>query len=179
MAAVSVFVDDAIRGRLPLVCAKTGEPADLVIRMRQPVGGGLGGAAVLLVFLGPPGWVALVLVALLSPAREYLTVRIPQTERAYQRERLLERFRLGAFAVGIATLLYGTMRPGMFPLLWLALGVSLLVAGLVLHVLVYMQAVDVGLDASRRWVTLTGVHPGFVAAVESHDAPSAGSRPSA
>ena len=38
MAAVSVFVDDAIRGDLPLMCAKTGEPADLKIRMRQPVG---------------------------------------------------------------------------------------------------------------------------------------------
>jgi hypothetical protein len=41
VTAVDVFVDDAIRGDLPLVCAKTGEPADLLIRMRQPVGGGI------------------------------------------------------------------------------------------------------------------------------------------
>ena len=77
MAAVSAFVDDVVRGRLPLVCAKTGEPADLVIRMRQPVGSGLRSWAWLLVFFGPPGWLALLVVLMVAPAGEYLTVRIP------------------------------------------------------------------------------------------------------
>lgn len=42
MAAVRVFVDDAILGRLPMVCARTGRPADVVISSTRPVGGGLG-----------------------------------------------------------------------------------------------------------------------------------------
>ena len=54
MAAVSVFVDDAIRGDLPLVCAKTGAPADLLARIRKPVGGGMGGLW-LLALIGPMG----------------------------------------------------------------------------------------------------------------------------
>ena len=68
MAAVTVFVDDAIRGDLPLVCAKTGEPTDLMIRMRQPVGGGLPAAAWLLLLLGPMGIIILVVLALGWPA---------------------------------------------------------------------------------------------------------------
>ena len=31
--------------------------------------------------------------------------------------------------------------------------------------MVHAQRIGVSLDASRRWVTLTGVHPAFVAAV--------------
>ena len=170
MAAVSVFVDDAIRGRLPLVCATTGQPADLVVRMRQPVGGGMPGAAWLLVFLGPVGIVALVVVALVCRAPEYLTVRVPQTEAAYQRERLLGRLRSGACVLGVATLAYGIVRPGLFPVMWLVLGVGFLLAGMGLHAMVYFRTVGVGLDASRRWVTLTGVHPEFVRAVERQDA---------
>jgi len=76
MAAVSVFVDEAVRGRLPMVCAKTGEPTETVIRMSRPIGSGVAGMAWLLVFLGPPGWVALFLVMILGPGAEHLTVRI-------------------------------------------------------------------------------------------------------
>ena len=170
MAAVSVFVDDAVRGRLPLVCAKTGQPADLVIRMCQPVGHRSLGAAWLLVFLGPPGWAILILALLLSGRPEYLTVRVPQTDVAYHREKLLERFRLGAFAMGIATLFYGVVRPGLFPAVWPALGAAFLVAAVALHVTVWRQAVGVHLDGSRRWVTLTGVHPDFVEAVNLREA---------
>lgn len=170
MAAVSVFVDEAIRGTLPLVCAKTGEPADLVIRMRQPVGGGMPAVAWLLVVLGPPGWSALFVVALLTSGREYITARVPQTEAVYHYEKRLERFRTGAFLAGVAALLYGMWRPGMFPVLWLAAGAVLLVAAVSLHFMVWRQAIGVALDGSRRWVTLTGVHPDFVRAAELQEA---------
>ena len=166
MAAVSVFVDDAVRGRLPLVCAKTGEPADLVIRIQKPVGGGLFGAAWLLVFLGPPGWAALFLVAILGPGQEYLTVRIPETHASYHREKQLERFRLAALIAGIALPLCGMLLPGNLLALWLALGAAFLVAALSLHLVIQRQNIGISLDASRRWVTLTGVHPNFVDAVQ-------------
>ena len=169
MAAVSVFVDDAVRGRLPLVCAKTGEPADLVIRMQHPVRSGVSGWVWLLALLGPPGWLALLVVLMLFSSTEYLTVRIPETEAVYARERSLERFRLGAFLAAPFVALCGLVYPGMFPALWFGLAASLLVAGLLLHALVSSEAIRVRLDASRRWVTLSGVHPAFVRAVEEQE----------
>ena len=169
MAAVSVFVDDAVRGRLPSICVKTGERTDLIIRVQQPVGGGLNGAAWLLVFLGPPGWVALFVVMLLSSGQEYLTVRIPQTEAAFDREKSLERFRLAAVGAGIVTLLCALVLPGMFPVLWLMLGAAFLIAGAALHLRILRQAVGISLDGSRRWVTFSGVHPAFVQAVHEQE----------
>ena len=166
MAAVSVFVDDAIRGRLPLVCAKTGEPADLVVRVRHPVGGGAASMAWLLLFLGPPGWAAFFLVAILAPGQEYLTVRIPETDASYNREKRLERSRIAVFGMGLALVLYGIIFQGMFPALWLVSGAACLVAALVLHFKVTQQNIGISLDASRRWVTLSGVHPNFVHAVQ-------------
>jgi len=169
MAAVSVFVDDAVRGQLPPICVKTGERTDLIIRVQQPVGGGLNGAAWLLVFLGPPGWVALFVVMLLSSGQEYLTVRIPQTEAAYDREKALERFRLAASGASIVALLCGVVLPGMFPVLWLVAGAAFLIAAAALHLRIWGQAVGISLDGSRRWVTLSGVHPDFVQAVREQE----------
>lgn len=172
MAAVSVFVDDAVRGRLPLVCVKTGEPTDLVVRVRQEIRRSLG-IAWLLVFLGPPGWVALVLVTMMGSNSEYLTVRLPQTRAAFDREKQLQRSRLAAFAAGVLIIAaYGLARPVLFPTLWLFVAGALLVAGVVLHLKVWRETVGITLDASRRWVTLTGVHPDFVRAVDRQDAPA-------
>lgn len=170
MAAVSVFVDDAIRGDLPLVCVKTGEPADLMIRMRHAVGGGMPALAWLLILLGPPGWLALFVVGLLTSGREYLTVRVPQTQAVYDYEMRLRRFRTAAFLAGVVVLIFGLWRPGMFPALWLAAGAALLIAAVILQGMAYLHVVGVSLDASRRWVTLTGVHPNFVAAVNRQEA---------
>ncbi len=170
MAAVSVFVDDAIRGDLPLVCAKTGEPTDLVIRRRQPVGSGVWPLAWLLVFFGPPGWLAMLVVVLLAPAQEYLTVRIPETEASYSQERQLQRWRLIAFGAGVFVPLLGLFGVGMFPLLWLAWGGAFLIAAGALHLAVWRQSIGVTIDVSRRWVTLTGVHPAFVEAVQRQEA---------
>jgi len=52
----------------------------------------------------------------------------------------------------------------------LALGAAFLLGALVLHVNVAIKAVGVSLDGSRRWVTLSGVHPDFARAVELHEA---------
>jgi MFS family permease len=165
MAAVSVFVDDAIRGDLPLVCAKTGAPADLKVRVRQPVGGGIPVWAWFLLFLGPLGIVALILAAVLAPGAEYLTVRIPETEASFEQERQLERWRLVALGAGVVfpTLFLSTV--GMFPMLWLVVGVAFFVAAGVLTLMLWRQSVGVSIDVTRRWVTFTNVHPNFVDAV--------------
>ncbi len=162
-------MDDAVRGRLPPICVKTGERTDLIIRVQQPVGGGLNGAAWLLVLLGPPGLMALFVVMLLSAGQEYLTVRIPQTEAAYDREKALERFRLATSGASIVALLCGVVLPGMFPVLWLVAGAAFLIAAAALHLRIWGQAVGISLDGSRRWVTLSGVHPDFVQAVREQE----------
>jgi len=169
MAAVSVFVDDAVRGELPPICVKTGERTDLIIRVQQPVGGWLNGAPWLLVFLGPPGWVALFLLMLLSPGQEYLTVQIPQAEAAFYREKSLKHLRLAAFGASIVTLLCGLVLPGMFPILWLVAGATCVTAAAALHLRIWRQAIRISLDGSRRWVTLSGVHPDFVQAVREQE----------
>ena len=170
MAAVSVFVDDAIRGTLPLVCAKTGEPADVVIRMRQPVGGGLPAAAWLLLLLGPPGIFALLLVALLWPGAEHLTVRIPETEASFAWERQMERLRLTALGAGVFVPILGILGVRALPGVWLGRGAALLLVAAALHVMLWRQAINVSIDVTRRWVTFTNVHPNFVDAVNRQDA---------
>ena len=168
MAAVSVFVDDAILGRLPMVCAKTGEPADLVIRMQRPVG--MSWAIWLLVFLGPMGLVALVLLSLFGPGPEYLTVQVPRTSASFEREQTLQRSRWAAFFLAFGFLVPGALGVGMFPAMWLLLAAAALVAAGVLQAEVNRESVGVRLDASRRWVTLSGVHPHFAAAVTRDEA---------
>ena len=166
MAAVSVFVDDAIQGTLPLVCAKTGEPANLTVRHRQTVGGGIPPVVLLLLLLGPFSILGLLLVALFWPPGEQLTVRLPETEASYDRDRLIQRLRLGALAGGIVFPVLAFANLGMFPLLWLVgtLASFLVAAGL--HVALWRRSIGVSIDVTRRRVTLTNVHPRFVAAVQ-------------
>jgi MFS family permease len=172
MAAVTVFVDDAIRGDLPMVCAKTGQPADLRVRVRQPVGGGIPGWVWFLFFLGPLGFFGLLLAALLAPGTEYLTVRIPESEASFQRERQLERWRLAALGAGVAFPFLAAFGVGMFPQLWLLLTVGGFTAAAGLTWVLWRQSVSVSIDVTRRWVTLTNVHASFAEAVSGRLLPT-------
>lgn len=165
MTAVRVFVDDAIRGDLPMVCAKTGQPADLVVRVRQPVGGGIPGWVWFLFFFGPLGIFGLLVAALFSPGTEYLTVRIPESEASYQRERQLERWRLAALGAGVAFPFLAVFGVGMFPQLWLLLTVAGFLAAGALTWVLWRQSITVSIDVTRRWVTLANVHPSFAEAL--------------
>jgi hypothetical protein len=175
MASVEVFVDDAVRGRLPAVCAATGAPADGRLRIDQ-VTGGLA-AAWLLIFLGPLGWIVLVVLAVTS-RREVLRVRLPWSEVAADRERRLVRTRLVSIcsAIGFALLLVLRWVPLLDPL-WAIAVVAGGVATVVSQFRLSRQTVHIHLDASRRWVTLTNVHPTFAKAVEHQSAATASSPP--
>jgi hypothetical protein len=164
MASVEVFVDDAVRGRLPAVCATTGAPAEGKFRIDQ-FQGGLG-AAWLLVFLGPLGLIALFVLALTS-RREVLTVRLPWTVAAADRELRLLRTRVVSIftAVVFALLLVSRWVPLFDPLCAIA-ALAGCVAAVVAQIRLSLRRVGVRLDASRRWVTLTNAHPAFVEAVE-------------
>jgi hypothetical protein len=167
--AVSVFVDDAVRGDLPDVCVKTGQPSDLVIRTSRAVGGG-SGPMWLLFLLGPIGVVALILVSVFGHAQEYLTVRLPYTQAAWDHERRIRRSWIAMIFGGAAALIIALLAGGPLRLLWVTAGLGLLLGGFLVWSFSYFEDVGVSLDASRRWVTLTRVHPAFARAVEARSA---------
>jgi hypothetical protein len=165
MASVEVFVDDAVRGRLPNVCVKTGEKADGKLRIEQDCGGLGGGWFVLLLLFGPFGWIVLAILS--ATARgSVLTVRLPYSEAAVDREVRLSRERWVAVAVAVLLGLAAIARLASIPrtVWWVGAVVALVVAAIV-HVRFVFTRVHIRLDASGRWITLSNVHPEFVRAV--------------
>ena len=103
MSSVTVFVDDAVQGRLPNVCVSSGEPADGLHRIHTPIGGSSGWLW-LLIFLGPIGWIAMVAVSLASRSRD-LVVRLPYSQGALDRDRAAFRAAVTAAGVFVAGLI--------------------------------------------------------------------------
>jgi hypothetical protein len=177
MAAVTVFVDDAVRGRLPRVCVKDGVRTNDRLTVTQDVAGGTGmGVAWLLVLAGPLGWIGLFFIAATRRSAEMLTVTVPYSEAAHIRMRHAHRARLqailvfgGAFVAAFLCLLLRTLDARL-----LALGLAVVACGALARAIVESirlrrTTVHLGLDASRRWVTLWRVHPDFVTAVEHQE----------
>lgn len=83
-AQVTVFVDDAVLGRLPPICVKSGLPTDDTLTLRARVGDASRlGVAWLLVLAGPLGWLGLAILAATRRPSETLTVELPLSEAAY------------------------------------------------------------------------------------------------
>ncbi len=165
MARVEVFVDDAVRGRLPRVCAKTGVPSDGQLRIEQTTGGL--GFAWLLIFLGPVGWIVLLFCAWSGSSSGVLTVRLPYSDAAVDHEWRLRRIRFRA--AGLALLGFGfglALHNEPATAVLAAAAAGLVLVSLLAHLRLLTVRVGVNLDASHRWVTLTHVHPDFVRAVE-------------
>lgn len=177
MAAVTVFVDDAVTGDLPDVCVIEGVPTAHRTIHRTTVGQSGLGAAWLLVFLGPVGWIILAVIALLGTQGEQLSVSLPMSDPAYE-EMARQRRRVGmastTAAIGALGAFSGLVAPVGGDLLgraWLLAAVALCAGGIATAVLSSRRlarvTVDVSLDASRRWVVIERVHPAFAGACES------------
>lgn len=173
MAEVTVFVDDAVTGRLPGVCAKAGVPASGRLRIVQEIGrSNRLGILWLLLLMGPLGWIALLFLAS-RDAGERLAVEVPYSDSAYEMIVGARRLRNGALLVGalgaIGLLLLAVWahlgQAGV--LLMLVVAASAIVAAGIAEWRLQRASVEVALDASRRWVTLRGVHPAFVAACQA------------
>jgi len=132
----------------------------------------------LLVFLGPVGWIALLILAGTRTGDEMLRVELPLSELAYQR--LVAARRARRVSVGVAALatlaLFARVVVSFGPLqgggawltgLLLVVVVALVVQAVVASARLRAQQLTVGLDGSRRWVEISGVHPNFVEAVEA------------
>ncbi len=167
MAKVTVRADHAVVGQLPRVCVRSGRPADRQVELTTRVGG-LSGWAFLLVFVGPIGW--LVLLGLCLGVRgEPLSVCVPLHRDAWhaiQRVTVIGRMLIGAGVVGIVALVItGPSAVGG------GLAVAALLAGLVTEIASKLMLPRVRIDATRRWVTLAGVHPAFRNAVVAERTP--------
>lgn len=178
MAATTVFVDDAVRGSLPPVCARTGVPTRKRLTIHEDLTGGLGAAWVLL-FFGPLGWLVLLLVAA-ARRRRTLTVRIPYSDQELDRyvrtARRTVHLALGTGALLLACLAAGFGLALSDPAPLVAAGLVVLgvggIAVIVNGTLARRLVVGIDLDASGRWVTLSGVHPAFAAACDTRPTPT-------
>lgn len=163
MTEVKVFVDDAVNGNLPRICVKSGLPADTSMTYETQVGSS-NDWRFLLLFLGPIGWIIFFLT---SPGREFLTTEMPYTSGVLRERREHSFRRFAAWGAGVVLFLAGFLSAGEWPLLWIA-GLAAIAYGALEHLRVAKLEVDISLDGSRRWVTLSGVHPNFAAAIAPH-----------
>jgi hypothetical protein len=177
MATATVFVDDAVLGHLPPVCAKTGQTTTDHLILTVPVGHRGLGLAWLLVLAGPIGWLVLCMYAV-TQRDEALTVRLPFSARAYDdyaRARRQERV-LGWAAVvtlfgAFFVLVLQTFTARAAAVALAVIGLALLVSWFSESRRVRRAGVGVQLDGSRRWVTLSRVHHDFAGSL--HDSPGA------
>ena len=164
MASISVFVDDAVLGRLPNVCAKTGAPANGRQRIDQTRGGL--GAAWLLLLLGPIGWVVFLVVALdvASGGRSRSTCRCRRPPSSTSAGCARAGGPSSPARCSSSRAASSELEP--LPVeAWLGFALVAGVAALALQLVLAFDRVGVRLDASHRWVTLSGVDARFVDAV--------------
>jgi hypothetical protein len=176
-AETTVFVDDAVLGRLPGICVKSGVEAIDRLSITVPVGGSNGfGVAWLLVLAGPIGWIGLVVYGMVRKV-EVLTVRLPYCDAAclqHVRDRRTKRHAGLACVVTCSLALLAaishTFTPDVAAAALAVVGFALLAIYIerVLHV--RGCSVGVTLDGSRRWVTLSRVCDTFADAVKESQA---------
>jgi hypothetical protein len=173
VATALVFVDDAVLGRLPPVCAKTGVETEDHLVMTVPVGGSDGfGLAWLLVLVGPVGWLGLIIYGAVRRV-ETLTVRLPYCDAAYIELSNTRRSRRNAglatialFVVAVLLLILrndaGRVAAAAVAVVFVGMGITYFAETL----RVRRAAVGVELDGSRRWVTLSRVSELFADSVK-------------
>lgn len=158
-------MDDYVTGELPEVCVVTGESTVHFVTKKTQVKS-LGWW--LLLLLPIVGWVAL-LAAVLSGRTTALSGRLPYSAEAWNTRKRHQSFARYLMLGGVAlftlaiTALSGWALGGVLGITGLA--VVILGAGLMIWIELHQPTIT--LDASRRWVTIEGVHPRFVEAVQS------------
>lgn len=171
MGEVTVFVDDAVLSRLPGVCARTGEPADGRLMIESTVGDAARlGVWWLLVLTGPLGWIALAVLA--THGRERVTVEVPWSSGAHEALVAARRVRLASLCALVGLVAVMVVLLGAGTSVWVGAPAALVAGAAFVGYLVGVfrvdeASIDVHLDASRRWVTFSRVHPTFAAACEA------------
>jgi hypothetical protein len=159
-AEALVFVDDYVMGRLPEVCAVTGHPTDDQINIRSRIDQLSWAASILLILLGPLGWLALLVMALTGPT---LVGWLPYSIDEAVRRREQRRFVAIGTVAGVLGLLL--LASALDAPVFASLALPLLFLGVIVFGLCLYREPRIGLDASGRWVSIRRAHPNFAAAV--------------
>lgn len=161
MATVTLHADDAEDGRLPRVCALSGERTGDQTEHRFT-------------------WVPLPLyiLSMIIPYgrlvrrlnQKEMTVRLPLQERYHWHWGWRIAVWLGLVLVGIVAVAAGmflqsTTQPGVSAVLWIG-GLLALLVGVVLRLVLTLTSVH-ATEITHNSITLTNVHPAFAAAVEA------------
>jgi hypothetical protein len=160
---VQVRLDDALVGNLPPVCVMSGDAAAGYAPMVVPKSLGI---AWFLLVLGPPGWI--LLAALYPRLRTRYEIRVPMSERAFDRWMTERRRRLwgswlgGAFVVGAVGIRWLGPLAGLVGLA----GLGLIGVALRAHFRIPWLQPSLSADARGRRVTMRGVHERFVTALK-------------
>jgi hypothetical protein len=153
MSQIAIPVDDFRERRLPLVCARTGAPADAMVAVRAS---------------WTPRWTLLLLAGGIVPflVARWLSRRqeagwIPMCGPCASRVERARQLGMGYLVAGVTSLLVGglTSSPCLARLGMAAVALAVL-AGTIEPAL----TVGARLDRSGAWVILTRVHPRFAAA---------------
>ncbi len=154
-----MFVDDFVQGNLPARCAVTGVPTNHYLTVKTSTASNW---ALLLVFLGPPGWLALLVVGFLGGTVEGVLPIDPEVQERRRRFALLG-LAGGVCAVAASFVAIQTSFPvSVVASLVAFTGVALAARGL--YVASRLPAIR--LDGSRRWITIRGAHADFAEAVD-------------
>ena len=162
--SATVFVDDYVAGRTPDRCVYTGRPTSDRLTISTEVDGPSPAWFVLLLF---PllGWLILVVV-LAASKRSYLSGTLPVSAPAYATLRRNRRMaKLAAFGGLVSFIVAVTSWLGAARGVVAVIALVALVGGLATLVVLDVRSPKVYLDGSRRWVTITRVHPEFASAV--------------
>jgi hypothetical protein len=175
VAEITVFIDDAVLGDFPPLCVKEGVPTDDRLTLREPVNR-LGPAwlVILVILVGPIGWLCL---ALLGWRGGDIRATLPFCEFAYRRLKVAQRMQTIWVIFAVIAYLLALTALAIHSRASIAAAVALGLGALGATVKAVLETrrlrylvVRLQLDGSRRWVTISGVHPAFAAAVAARRA---------
>lgn len=175
-----VPADDFVVGDLPMVCARTGRPADGLVGLESREGT-FQAWWLFLLLLGPVGVVAIAVLWIVAPRPGRIGGSVPMTRDALaQQNRLIGLANWAAavpvlaFVGGVAVLAAPGDLVGWLPVSHESVGVVLLLVALVggfatmavASTMANRRRVTVLLDGTGRWVEIRNVHPDFARAVD-------------
>jgi len=168
-----VPVDDFVVGDLPMICVDTGERADGMVDFETD-DSRFQWWMIILVFLGPVGWVLMALIHGLSRGPGRVGGALPMTREALDDHNQMAKISNRAWVVPIIGFVSGALVLMVSSRHWTyVFGTTLLMLGLVggfavlaaMAFLTSRNRVSVDLDATGRWVEIRNVHPDFAAEV--------------
>ncbi len=175
-----VPVDDFVVGDLPMVCARTGAPADGLVGVESDESS-FQAWWLLLLLLGPLGIVAIAVMWVFGRRPGRVGGSVPMTRAALEDQNRIigwgnwvAAVPVLAFVTGVAVLAAPSAYVDWLPVRHESFGVVLLVVAMlgglvaltVSSTLANRRRVSVVLDGTGRWVELRNVHPDFARAAD-------------